>query len=227
MKILALEFSPPQRSVAVIVDGKVCGFAADATPQGYRAFVFISEALKQAGLEPASVECIAVGVGPGSYAGTRMAISIAQGWQLGREIKIIGVESAEAIAVAAQRAEVLGTINIVFDAQRNEVYAVRYSIGLTEIRALDGFQLLGAQEETRRRAGGEIFVKADGSLWGKSDDLFLQSDARLIGELAGSRNLFVPGHQLEPIYLRKAEFVKAPLPKFTMSDGRGTQETTS
>ena len=153
MKILALEFSPPERSVAVIVDGKVCGFAADDTPQGYRAFVFISEVLKQAELEAANVECIAVGVGPGSYAGTRMAISIAQGWQLGREIKIIGVESAGAIALAAQRAEVLGTINIVFDAQRNEVYTVRYSISLTEIRALDGFQLLGApREQIARRA---------------------------------------------------------------------------
>jgi tRNA threonylcarbamoyl adenosine modification protein YeaZ len=214
MKILALEFSPPERSVAVIVDGMVRGFVADDEPQGHRAFALISQALQQAGLEPASIECIAVGVGPGSYAGTRMAIGIAQGWQLGRDVKIMGVQSADALAREAQRSGVFGTVNFVFDAQRNEAYAIRYHIGPTEIRVLDGFQVLDHQEEARRRADGEALVKADAGPWGGPGDRRLLSYARAIGELASARADFIPGYQIEPVYLRKADFVKAPLPKF-------------
>ena len=218
MKILALEFSPPERSVAVIVDGKVRGFVADEEPQGHRAFALISQGLEQAGLAPAGIECIAVGLGPGSYAGTRMAIGIAQGWQLGKEVKTMGVQSADAIAREAQGAGVLGTINLVFDAQRNEAYAIRYNINPREIRLLDYFQILDSQEEARRRADGEIFFKADAGPWGGPGERRLLSNARAIGELASARTDFIPGYQVEPVYLRKAEFVKAPLPRFPLPE---------
>ena len=218
MKILALEFSPPERSVAVIADGEVRGFVADDEPQGHRAFALISQVLEQARLAPASIECIAVGLGPGSYAGTRMAIGIAQGWQLGKEVKTMGIQSADAIAREVQSAGVLGTINLVFDAQRNEAYAIRYHISPKEIRVMDCFQVLASQEETRRRADGEIFFKADAGPWGGPGDRRLLSNARAVGELASGRSDFVPGYQLEPVYLRKAEFVKAPLPKFPLPE---------
>jgi len=63
---------------------------------------------------------IAVGLGPGSYTGVRAAIALAQGWQLAREIKLLGVSSVEAIAVQAQAEKIFGRVNVVMDAQRNE-----------------------------------------------------------------------------------------------------------
>jgi tRNA threonylcarbamoyl adenosine modification protein YeaZ len=218
MKILALEFSPPERSVAVLIDGQVCGYALDRTPQGSRAFAMISQALNEAKLEPAGIECIAIGVGPGSYAGARTAIAIAQGWELASGVKLLGVNSADAIARIAQRAGVLGTVNLVFDAQRNEVYASRYLVDGREARPLDSFQVLTSGEADRRRSAGEVFVRADSGPWGGPEIPVLLSDARVIGDIASYRDDYIRGHQLEPIYLRKAEFIKAPPPRFSMPE---------
>lgn len=217
MKILALEFSPPERSIAVVINGEVRGFAIDRAPKDIPAFALISRVLKEAELRPADVECLAIGLGPGSYAGTRMAIAIAQGWELGRALKLIGLQSSEAIARLARRSGVLGAVNIVFDAQRNEAHAIRYFIELEQVRVLDSFRLLTPEVEAERREAGEIFVKGDRGPWGDANHATLFSDARVIGTMAEQRNDFLPGHALEPVYLRKAEFIKAPPARFSIS----------
>ena len=214
MKILALEFSPPERSIAIVIDGQVRGFTAERTPHASRPFELIEGLLNEAGLNVASVECIAVGLGPGSYAGTRTAISMAQGWQLAQSIKLLGLNSAEAVARRAQRATIHGMVNVVFDAQRNEAYAARYKIDSALVQPLGPFQLLTADEEARRRTAGETFLKGDAGPWRLGEQAQLFSDARVIGEMAAERNNFLPGSQLEPIYLRKAEFIKAAPAKF-------------
>src|SRR5947199_21310 len=58
----------------------------------------IEEALRQAQLEREQIECLAIGVGPGSYNGIRAAIALAQGWQLARSIRLLSVSSAECLA---------------------------------------------------------------------------------------------------------------------------------
>ena len=84
--------------------------------------------LREAGLEREQIEVIAVGLGPGSYTGIRVAISIAQGWQLARGVKLLGVSSAECLAAQAQAEKIFGRVNVVIDAQRNEFYLAAYEI---------------------------------------------------------------------------------------------------
>lgn len=98
MKILALEFSSEQRSVALVEDGRVLGEARESAGKHTHAFALIEAALAQARIEREQVDCIAVGLGPGSYMGTRIAIAVAQGWQLARGIKTAGISSADALA---------------------------------------------------------------------------------------------------------------------------------
>ena len=45
----------------------------------------VEEALRQAQLDREQIECLAIGLGPGSYTGIRSAIALAQGWQLARD----------------------------------------------------------------------------------------------------------------------------------------------
>lgn len=219
MKILALEFSSHERSIAVLADGEVLGFAMDQTPRGTRAFAHIQEALQQARVAVEDIECVAVGRGPGSYAGTRVAIAIAQGWQLARGVKLLGINSADAIArrintteglgIIGRTVRFIGVVNLLFDAQRGELYAVRYQLGSHEPRVLGGFVLLTATEEKLRREAGEIFIKADQSSW-PGTEMILPPNARDIGHLAAARTDFISGSELEPVYLRPVEFVKAP-----------------
>ena len=96
MTILALEFSSEQRSVALARDGAILAEATESG--GYRvthAFRLIEKVLEQAKMPRDEIEVIAVGLGPGSYTGIRAAIAIAQGWQLARGVKLLGVGSAE------------------------------------------------------------------------------------------------------------------------------------
>ena len=77
MKILAVEFSSERRSVAVLAEGRVLGCAAETGGRTARAFSLIESALREARLEREDIECVAVGLGPGSYAGIRAAIALA------------------------------------------------------------------------------------------------------------------------------------------------------
>ena len=91
MKILAVEFSSEQRSVAVVERAgatvHVRGAAREIGGRNAHAVALIEEALQQAKIEREEIECIAVGLGPGSYTGIRAAIALAQGWQLARAVK--------------------------------------------------------------------------------------------------------------------------------------------
>ena len=71
---------------------------------------------------------IAVGLGPGSYTGVRAAIAVAQGWQLARGVKLLGVGTVEALAAQAQAEEIFGRVNVVVDAQRGEFYLGEWEI---------------------------------------------------------------------------------------------------
>jgi tRNA threonylcarbamoyladenosine biosynthesis protein TsaB len=108
MTILALEFSSPQRSVAVLRSdfrrnelhqspspilaeksgthgthpSDIICEAVETGGRGTNAFAMIERALGEAKIEREQIDVLAVGLGPGSYTGIRAAISLAQGWQL-------------------------------------------------------------------------------------------------------------------------------------------------
>src|SRR4029079_19485717 len=110
-----VEFSSERRSVAVVENGRLLSDVFDVG--GRVAIGLVERALSEARVEREQIECIAVGIGPGSYSGIRGAISLAQGWQLAREIKCIGISSIECIAAQAQRDGVFGQVAVVVDAQ--------------------------------------------------------------------------------------------------------------
>jgi len=123
MTILALEFSSPQRSVAVLRAGDTVAATEviESGGNGTHAFAMIESALREAKLEREQIEVIAVGLGPGSYTGIRVALSVAQGWQLARGVKLAGIGSAECLAERARAEKIFGRVNVVIDAQRNEI----------------------------------------------------------------------------------------------------------
>src|SRR5437899_995283 len=129
MKILALEFSSARRSVAVVVDGQLRARVEEADLRANRALSWIEAALRAAGLERENIECLAIGIGPGSYTGIRTAIALAHGWQLARGTHILGISSVECLAAQAQAEKIHGRINTVIDAQRIEFYLARFEAG--------------------------------------------------------------------------------------------------
>lgn len=205
MTILALEFSSEQRSVALARDGRVMSDAIESG--GVRmtnAFGLIRRVLEEAKISRHEVEVIAVGLGPGSYTGIRAAIAVAQGWQLAREVKLLGVSSVEAMAVQAQAKGIFGRVNIVVDAQRGEFYLARWDISSGKREELSALRIASAAEVAGLSNG-----PADASCIGPAAGISLYPEAPTLALLATGRTDFISGDRMEPVYLRQTSFVKA------------------
>lgn len=212
MTILAIEFSSEQRSVAVVTEGGVRGRAGETGGRTARAFTLIERALAEAKLEREQIECLAIGLGPGSYAGIRAAIAIAQGWQIARPIRLLGISSVECLAAQAQAAKLFERVNILLDAQRGELYFTAYDIDAHERRVAIPLHLATADDAHARTTDGELLVEPH-LLPRFPRGRVMHPDAATLGKLATARTNFVTGDKLEPIYLRETAFVKAPPPR--------------
>jgi tRNA threonylcarbamoyladenosine biosynthesis protein TsaB len=211
MTILALEFSSPQRSVAVARAGRVLSETGETGGRGTNAFGMIEKVLAEAKIEREEIEAVAVGLGPGSYTGIRSAIALAQGWQLARGVKLLGVSSAECLAAQAPAEKLFGRVNVMIDAQRNEFYLAVYEISGGDWREIEPLRILTFAEVQARADVAEILIGPEAVKWFPNGRTIFPCAATL-AKLAASRNDFLAGQKLEPIYLRATSFVKAPPP---------------
>ena len=211
MKILTLEFSTDRRSVAVGFDSKVRGFREDSSNPGASAFVLIEDALKQAGIDRGDIECVSVGIGPGSYTGIRIAISIAQGWQIARGVKLLGISSIDCIAAKLALSGASGKYRILVDAQRGEFYSADFDISDGKYEQKNNLKIVSYEEAIHTRESDRIIVSPDVTRFPNSTELF--PDAQTLYHLSCKRTDFIDGERLEPIYLRPISFVKAPPPR--------------
>lgn len=208
MTILALEFSSSQRSVAVLRKGS----AAEVIETGGRnAFSLTEKALAEAGCDREQIEVIAVGLGPGSYAGIRVALSIAQGWQLARGVKLLGISTAECLAAQSRAEKIFGRVNVVIDAQRNEFYRAAYDVSPAGWREIEPLRIVASAMISPSAAASEFWIGPEVTRWIPQGKILFPSAATL-GRLAEGRGDFTSGDQLAPIYLREANFIKAPPP---------------
>jgi tRNA threonylcarbamoyl adenosine modification protein YeaZ len=209
MKILALEFSSPQRSVAVADAATRASEVVETGPDGARALAMVADALKEAGLEPGQIECLAVGIGPGSYTGIRAAISLAQGWQLARGVRLLGISSAECVAWQAWTQGLTGRVTVAIDAQRDEVYLSRCELGADGCRKAGPVRLATLTEARECERAGDLLVGPEVTRWFPAGRTIFPA-AAVLATLAANRHDFVTGDKLEPIYLRVTSFAKAP-----------------
>jgi tRNA threonylcarbamoyl adenosine modification protein YeaZ len=221
MKILALEFSSPQRSVAVLASSNetaAAGSTLDHYPRVAEAVEtgsgsteplgMIESVLREAQLEREQIECLALGLGPGSYTGIRAAIALAQGWQLIRPVKLLGVSSADTIAAQAQADGLVAMVGVVIDAQRNEFYLATYELHSTGWRQRQPLRLASQEEVRACEQSGQLLIGPEVTKWFPAGRIVFPRAATL-SRLASVRTDFVPGEKLEPIYLRETKFVKA------------------
>jgi tRNA threonylcarbamoyl adenosine modification protein YeaZ len=217
MKILAIDFSSAQRSVA-IVEGvrKLVEVVAVDTPRSsgglgrtVPTLDIVESALRQSRCEREQIDCLAVGLGPGSYTGIRAAIALAQGWRLGREVKLLGLSSIECVAAQTRAEGVVGKVTVVVDAQRNEFYIAQFEISANDCLVIEPLRLASLADVQARAQSGDLIVGPEASRWhAGARDVFPRASA--LGVVAAERSDHAQGEKLEPIYLRETSFVKGP-----------------
>jgi len=189
--------------VALARDGVLLAEASETGGRDTKAFALIEKVLATAKISREEIEVMAVGLGPGSYTGIRAAIAAAQGWQLARGIKLLGISSVAALAAEAQAQNVFGRVNVVVDAQRGEFYLATWEISPELREEITPLKIVSAAELADRKSGGEIVV-------GPGAETALSPREARLAQLAAGRRDFVRGEDLSPIYLRETSFVKAP-----------------
>jgi tRNA threonylcarbamoyladenosine biosynthesis protein TsaB len=190
MKILALELSSGQGSIALREDGREI-FAEEFANDRKHSGAFF-ESLQRCREQFGNPERIVVGLGPGSYAGTRIAIAAAIGLQSAANAELVGVPSFCAIATDADKYCAVG------DARRQSFW-----IAQVQARRCVNEPALCTREELAERLSfiSEPIFSAE-ALTAFPKIAIAYPSARILAAIAESSEnvLRTP---LEPLYLRE------------------------
>ena len=126
MLVLAVDTSTAIGSVAVVQDGEVLAELAArvSAKHGETLLPNVARVLEEAGVGIADVGLLAVGLGPGSFTGVRIALATMKGLALARRTPLVGVGS---LLVLARGAGLDGRVVVTLvDAHKQEVFGAAY-----------------------------------------------------------------------------------------------------
>jgi len=143
MLLLAVDRSSASSGAALFRDGACL---AERTARGDPArapawMADIRDLLARAGLSVGQLDGLAVGLGPGSFSGTRAAVAGLQGLGLPRGIPLAGVSSASALAWRVLQTAPCGSrVAVVGDARRERLWTAAFERGVDGRLAVVGVE---------------------------------------------------------------------------------------
>jgi tRNA threonylcarbamoyladenosine biosynthesis protein TsaB len=226
MRILALEQSNRVGSVALLEEERVVLQKqwTDERFHSQQAFVALRDVLGEGQAAPATLDLFAVGLGPGSFAGLRMAVSALQALALPDGKEVFGVASGEALAWSVMRETGANTVVTIGDARRQRAWLARFR-RRDDFLAQDGpWRLLAMEEARDGLVSGDLVVTPD---WERLEKLLRQglptgvtsieerripmaADVARVALEKRRRGLVSP--PLTPVYLHPAVFVEPRFP---------------
>ncbi len=219
MKILAFDGTAKAASVALTEGDRTLGcYTIDnGLTQSELLLPMAENLLKSLKLSFEDVELYATAVGPGSFTGVRIGVSLIKGLAFGRNIPCVEVSTLEALA--ENMAPVNALIVPCMDARRGQVYTASFrgdGEGITRLTEDRAISLTDLAEELRSYSG-DIYIVGDGysvavaalekegiKLCRTPENLICQNAASVARVAYRSYNNgeFVSDSQLSPKYLR-------------------------
>jgi len=141
--ILLLETATNICSIALAQDSELLSFRETDIKNSHSEYitVFIDEALTEAGIDITSIDAIGISMGPGSYTGLRIGVSVAKGLCYALSIPLIAINTLRSMAKGAanefsdQAKNDRPFLVPMIDARRMEVYSAIYDFNNNEIRS--------------------------------------------------------------------------------------------
>ena len=124
MIVLSIEMSSAENDVALLRDGQLVARRTWTALMFHhtRLFDLLREVLAEAGVKPEQIDLFAVGRGPGSFSGTRVALTAAQACAMPGGKPVIAVSSGTALARTVAAAGGAEPIAIIGDARRDTIW---------------------------------------------------------------------------------------------------------
>ncbi len=146
--ILALDCSADISSVALLHEGQVYTLVEDQQkkPSAYL-LAMMDQIFTEAGINKDELHCLTCTIGPGSFTGVRIAISIIQGLSYSLDIPVVPISSLAAMALGAQQQQGASNVLVAIDARMSELYWAYY-----HVPTIDECQLIGAEHVSKPEA---------------------------------------------------------------------------
>jgi tRNA threonylcarbamoyladenosine biosynthesis protein TsaB len=189
---LAIDTSTTRGSVALLDDHALLLNETFSAERSHSATLFA--VLERARALTQNIDQIAVGLGPGSFAGVRIAIAAAIGLELSTGARLVGIPSVAALETPAPAYLVIG------DARREAFYFTRVESGV----CLEG-PLLASDAELRARllSAGRLPILATEEFSSFGATQIALPSAAILARLVAAGRGIVATENLEPIYLRE------------------------
>ena len=126
MVIMGIDSSTPQSSVALLKDGQVL-YQAESVKNSTRSNQVLSlldMVLKDSYTRLEDVDCLCLTIGPGSFTGLRVGVSLLKGLVLATSKPFVKIDTLEATALQAMPAN--NKICVILDAKKKEVYTATF-----------------------------------------------------------------------------------------------------
>lgn len=193
MRTVFLDTSYKTMSVACIQDNKVVSFFHEEAfkRQSEMAMSVLDDCVKEAGWNPMEIDEMVVAIGPGSYTGVRIAMTIAKTLAAISNIKVKTITSLELFVDSNDDTCVL------FDAKSERAY-----VGLFKgTKYTQGPLVLSVEEIVDLIRDHNYIIKGDGHLIGKEDSFKFEKETclRLIKNATPIEDV----DHLSPLYLKE------------------------
>ena len=145
-KILILETSTTQCSVALAEGGVAIGWKEERAEEGYvhaeRLMPLVDELMAECHWKPSELDGIAVSGGPGSFTGLRIGVATAKGLCHALNVPLIALDTLSLLAEQGKRLDPRAQTRIgMIDARRMEVYAAVYDNEGTCLRPVEPIEV--------------------------------------------------------------------------------------
>lgn len=141
-RVLCIETSGPTGSIALGAGGQLLAETSFAATAGHaRNLLPLADRLcREAGWKPRDLNECHVSIGPGSFTGLRVAVTLARHLALACGVRVVAVPTLESIAWNLVDAEptVRGPIAVFVEARKGMVFAARFEVTTGTLTVLDG-----------------------------------------------------------------------------------------
>lgn len=218
--ILNIETSGERCSVAVSSDGMIEYHVESDRPMEHARLLagYVDSALEHLARREMRADAVAVSLGPGSYTGLRIGMSLAKGLCFAGDLPLIGVNTLELLAVTGmfsiREPEGDEVLIGMIDARRKEVYVAAYDFALNTLLEPRPM-ILDADSLSEFASARSVVIVGNGAT--KAKDILSLPNARYLetmptamdmtalSERAFRRGDFLDTAYSVPVYLKEYE----------------------